>query len=341
MFLRRTRQNRRVLFNRFFIDIWSNITLKKKVRNRSTRKFLQFFSRYILQGSAAGRRYSLFYKRFINKNTRKFRRRQWWLRKKRAYYNKNKKFPRVPRFSSAKKPLLKSDDFSQVYKKFLLSRLQNYLSRKPICSVNRVSQLLNLWARKKKRFYHRKVTYGWRPKRIWLLRKKDYRITDLVNLVSQQYHYGFSSLASFKSYLRKISNSSILRLGALGLEGLLCAQLFNTGILPNIRAAYNLIRSGAVLVNGYCCTNPRKFLKVSDSFMIIFPFNVVVLDFFLERLRAELIISVPPCYVEFGLRVMFFKIWRRPNKKERSWLNYYPFHRRPLKWSSVKLLGWE
>lgn len=47
MFIKKKKPNKRVLFNKFFIDPWSSILLKRKIRNRSTQRFLQFFSKYI------------------------------------------------------------------------------------------------------------------------------------------------------------------------------------------------------------------------------------------------------------------------------------------------------
>lgn len=43
---------------------------------------------------------------------------------------------------------------------------------------------------------------------IRLRRKNDYIITELMDLVFQQYHYGFSTLTSFRMFLKKISNRS-------------------------------------------------------------------------------------------------------------------------------------
>lgn len=338
MFLRRTRQNRRALFNKFFIDVWSNITLKRKSRNRSTKKFLQFFNKYIIHGSAVGRRFTFLYGRYLPGSNRKLRRKEWWQRKKR---NIKKKTLRSPQ--KRKEPMILISD--QIYKSFLLSRLQSYFSCKQLHSFVKPVGLLKLWMilkkrRKRKKFYQRKKwNYHQRPKYIWLRRKRDYRITPLVNLVFQQYHYGFSTLASFKAYVRKINAGACT---GFGLESLFSAQLFNSvGGLPNIRAAYNLIRAGGVLLNNCVCTNPRKFLNVYDGFRIIFPFNVIVLDFFLKRLNREMVILPPPPYIEFNLRVLSFKIWRTPQKLELSRLSYYPFRRKDIIWNEVKLLGWE
>lgn len=50
MFLRKKLRVKkaRFLFNRYFIDTWARIIRKKKLHNKTTKRFLSFFARYIL-----------------------------------------------------------------------------------------------------------------------------------------------------------------------------------------------------------------------------------------------------------------------------------------------------
>lgn len=50
MFLRKRLKVKKVrfLFNRYFVDTWSRILRKKKIHNKTTKRFLSFFSKYMV-----------------------------------------------------------------------------------------------------------------------------------------------------------------------------------------------------------------------------------------------------------------------------------------------------
>jgi hypothetical protein len=56
MFLKRIKPNKRILYNKYFIDPWASIIIKKKLKNRTTQRFLQFFGRYLIATKFSGRR---------------------------------------------------------------------------------------------------------------------------------------------------------------------------------------------------------------------------------------------------------------------------------------------
>lgn len=56
MFLKRIKPNKRILYNKYFIDPWASIIIKKKLKNRTTQRFLQFFGRYLITTKFSGRR---------------------------------------------------------------------------------------------------------------------------------------------------------------------------------------------------------------------------------------------------------------------------------------------
>lgn len=56
MFLKKIKPNKRILYNKYFIDPWASIIIKKKLKNRTTQRFLQFFGRYLIANKFSGRR---------------------------------------------------------------------------------------------------------------------------------------------------------------------------------------------------------------------------------------------------------------------------------------------
>ena len=114
----------------------------------------------------------------------------------------------------------------------------------------------------------RRRFYKPRPpkKYVYLRRKKDYLLTPLMDIVLQQYHYGFSTLKSFKCFLER--NTSKLgggRLVTFGIEGMLANQLYRSGLVTNIRHGYILVKSGGVIVNKQRVRNPRRVLIRSEE----------------------------------------------------------------------------
>ena len=134
----------------------------------------------------------------------------------------------------------------------------------------------------KKRWGRRQIPYP--SKFFWLKRRKNYVITQLMDLVFQQYHYGFNSFASFKSYLRRYGGREALWKNSLslGVEGMLANQLTRVLAIFNIRDAYLLVRSGAVTVNKQKRLNPRFMLYVGDTFRIKVPFSKFLLKRYIK-----------------------------------------------------------
>lgn len=88
------------------------------------------------------------------------------------------------------------------------------------------------WLRRgRRRFYKPRP-----PKKyVYLRRKKDYLLTPLMDIVLQQYHYGFSTLKSFKYFLeRNMSKLGGPKLTSFGIEGMLANQLCRSGLVTNI-----------------------------------------------------------------------------------------------------------
>ncbi len=166
----------------------------------------------------------------------------------------------------------------------------------------------------------------------YLRRKNDYIVTQLMDLVFQQYHYGFSSLSSFKSYIKMYAGREFTSRTTtnLGIEGMFANQLARTGLVANVRAAYLLIRTGAVKLNGCIIKNPRKMLSIGDSFQIVYPFSSLLLRDYIRRLKLRQVFFNVPRYYEYNLKLLLFNIIRRPTRRERRLMSYYPFMKNEL-----------
>lgn len=89
---------------------------------------------------------------------------------------------------------------------------------------------------------------------------------------------------------------------------MLANQICRAGLVGEIFAAYILVRGGAVLVNDLPERNPRRQLRVGDSFRIVRPFAGIILEYFKERLRKRKVVFNIMPYFECNLRLMAFRI---------------------------------
>lgn len=146
------------------------------------------------------------------------------------------------------------------------------------------------------------------PSRFFNLRRKDeYIVTPLLDLTIQQYHFGFSSMSSFKSYLKRINflgNNSL----AFGLDGMLANQLWRIGLVQNVRMGYVLVKSGAIVLNGNTEKNPRRLLFVDDILRVDYRFSRYILQFYRDNLASKKIVLLIPQFYEFNFRLMIFKL---------------------------------
>jgi len=146
------------------------------------------------------------------------------------------------------------------------------------------------------------------PNRFFNLKKKDeYIVTPLLDLTIQQYHFGFSSLASFKSYLKRISSLGNNFL-AIGLDGMLANQLWRIGLVQNVRLGYVLVKSGAIVLNGNIEKNPRRLLFVDDVLRVDYRFSRYLLQFYRDNLANRKISFSIPQFYEFNFRLVVFKL---------------------------------
>lgn len=321
MFLRKRLKVKKVrfLFNRYFIDTWARILRKKKLHNKTTKRFLSFFSKYMV----------------APRIPRGFRGRRRRLRR------------RISRRSIFFRGLLFGkktgrDQIRALLRKKFRHLLYNYHAHKKLHSTT--APLFRIWSRKfdftRVRLKgHRRRFYRPRPpkKFVYLRRKRDYLLTPLMDTVLQQYHFGFSSLNSFKYFLER--NTSKLgggKLVALGIEGMLANQLCRAGVVNDIRNGYVLVKSGAVAVNKQQVRNPRKVLVVGDVFSIMFPFNKLMLRLLRKRLKLRLQIFNLARYLEYNFRLMVFKIYRSPTKLELSIITYFPYYKNTIDAGAVK-----
>lgn len=131
-----------------------------------------------------------------------------------------------------------------------------------------------------------------------------------MDLVFQQYHYGFTSFSSFKCYIRRYGGGeyNLAVDNRLGVEGMLANQVCRGLCLLNIRQAYLLVRSGGVTINAVTTKNPRAMLRLGDTFKLSFPFSKICLKYYVRRLRRRRYIFKPPGYFEINYRIMAFKI---------------------------------
>ena len=132
MFLKKVRPNKRILFNKHFIDPRATILIKKKLRNRTTQRFLQFFARYVVAYSSVRfdrpgwRRYNRYKKVRTRSSVGKRRRGRRSVRKK--PYTRRRALQRA-NTSTANKPRRKftlSCQESSPVKRFILSRMRFY-----------------------------------------------------------------------------------------------------------------------------------------------------------------------------------------------------------------------
>lgn len=94
----------------------------------------------------------------------------------------------------------------------------------------------------------------------------------------------------------------------LGVEGMLANQLCRTGFLINIRWGYLLVKAGGVLVNGLKDSNPRRMIRVGDTFQVLQPFSGLVVKHYLRLLRARKAFFSTATYLEFSLPLFLFKV---------------------------------
>lgn len=323
MFLRKKLRVKkaRFLFNRYFIDTWARIIRKKKLHNKTTKRFLSFFARYIL----------------VNRTSRGLRRwRRRWARHRRK---RNSAYLAKILFTKHRRKRIRG-----LLRRKFRQLLYNYCSHKGVRN-NLTTPLFRMWIRKfdftrirwlrrgRRRFYKPRP-----PKKyVYLRRKKDYLLTPLMDIVLQQYHYGFSTLKSFKYFLeRNMSKLGGPKLTSFGIEGMLANQLCRSGLVTNIRHGYILVKSGAVVVNKQQVRNPRKVLIVGDTFSLCFPFNKLLLKNLRRRLRMRLQTFNVARYLEYNLRLMVFRIYRLPTNLELSTIPYFPYYKNPTNLGAVQ-----
>jgi len=121
---------------------------------------------------------------------------------------------------------------------------------------------------------------------------------------------------------------------------MLASQLCKTSFFLNIRSAYIAVKGGAIAVNGRVEKNPRKILNVGDTIKVLFPFVLVLSKFYILRLKNNLVIHSVAPYFEYNLRLLSFQIFRKPTKRERRLIVYYPFFKNELTWGAVKRMSY-
>lgn len=281
---------------------------KKKLRNKTTRRFLTFFSRYIIYPTLQ----------------RRGKRRRWRMPRS----HEQVRIESNTKSLSSLKPAL-----------FTLIASYNRFSRQT------GSKLLHSWftkydftkarRRRGKRWWYQRPPK--RPKRfVYVRRLHHYLVSPLMDAILQQHHFGFSSLTSFKCFVQK--NRQKLggnQLKAFGIEGMLANQLCRAGVIDDIRKGYVLVKAGAVLVNSREVRNPRKILIVGDSFSIRFPFNRLLVGLLKTRLKKEIqFFNIAP-YLEYNLRMLSFRIYRAPTLRELSIMAYYPYKKNPIDFGNL------
>lgn len=87
-------------------------------------------------------------------------------------------------------------------------------------------------------------------------------------------------------------------------------------------------------------TNPRRVLRVGDSFKIAHPFSILVFRHYKHLLAMRKIVFNIMPYFEYNLKLLVFKIWRKPSKRERALIMYYPFFKNELTNKSIRYFKW-
>ena len=123
---------------------------------------------------------------------------------------------------------------------------------------------------------HSYLKYG------YLRRYQTYRIPEVVSALFQQHHFGFGRLTSFRTYIRKhATNVNSVKMAGLGINGMLANQLYRSTLVPSVREAYVLVRSGGVSINEKYTKNPRKPLYLGDEIKINSRFRKSIMGYYL------------------------------------------------------------
>lgn len=128
-------------------------------------------------------------------------------------------------------------------------------------------------------------------------------------MIFQQIHYGFSNLISFRSYMKKFAVKTFAqRNRPLGIEAMLANLLCRTTLLPEIRAAYLLVKAGGVMVDETITKNPRRMLSLTNVIKIEKSYKRILMRYYKLWLRRRKVVAGIMGYFDYNFKLMTFKI---------------------------------
>jgi hypothetical protein len=284
MFLKRVSHNKNILLKKFNIDIWGYQLLKKKLNSNTTQKFLQYFMRFVLNPGVAQK-----YKPPGKFKPPKVTKKQ--LRKSGGKQKSSKQSDKLveKQVSHHVKTYTRLKDSSAPFKRFIFNNMINYFTYYRNQVLEPQNALLQAWGKEFRNYANKVPRSRVRLKRFYRFRKSQYTITRRVDAIFQQYYYGFSTLNSFKCYIKRHAGKHFSwKTETLGVEGMFANQIYRLGMFPTMRYGYLLIKTGVVRLNGQIIRNPRRILKVGDEFMFTSPTTaMVVFNYLLYRLEVD------------------------------------------------------
>jgi len=88
--------------------------------------------------------------------------------------------------------------------------------------------------------------------------------------------------------------------------------LFATGLVGSTRKAYLLVQFRLIVVNGRVIRNPYKCLGVGDRFGVRLNHAKRFFKYYKRRSKRTTILQGIPNYIDFSLKIMQYRIFRKP-----------------------------